>query len=176
MRASVDGEKIQTFRAGEKKFTMRAKICEDFVSIRRRNAQRKDATEESDHVCISVDPCRHVSDGHLIERASDESQHRSTLTNRRHQDKNLRDCCRARRLLVLRTQSAEYVCASLPECGHDDDPAEAVAIDDGLGKMRDGQDAEEDREYYGGGEAGRVLPEGIASLGGDVAMSGGSCV
>ena len=75
MRASVDGEKIQTFRAGEKKFTMRAKICEGFVSIGRRNAQRAGATEESDHVCISVDPCGHVSDGHLIEHASDESQH-----------------------------------------------------------------------------------------------------
>jgi hypothetical protein len=40
MRASVDGEKIQTLRVGEKKFTMRAKICEGFVSMRYPNAKK----------------------------------------------------------------------------------------------------------------------------------------
>ena len=61
MRVSVDGEKIQTFRAGEKKFTMRAKTCGGIVSISRGIARCEDA-EKSHHVCESVHPCGHVSD------------------------------------------------------------------------------------------------------------------
>jgi len=60
-RASVDGEKIQTLRAGEKKFTMRAKICEGSVSMRCESAQRAGAERESDHVCVRIHPCEHVS-------------------------------------------------------------------------------------------------------------------
>jgi hypothetical protein len=98
------------------------------------------------------------------------------LTDGRHQNKNLRHRRKARRLLVLCTQSAEHVCASLPDCSHDYDPAEAIAVDQRLGKMRDCEGAEEDGEDDGSGKAGRVLPEGIAGLGGDVAVGGGSCV
>ena len=98
------------------------------------------------------------------------------LTDWSNQDKNLRNCCNARGLLILRTKSAEHVCASLPKRSHNDDPTEAVAIDQGLGEMCNSEDTEEDGEDYRSGEAGRVLPEGIASLCGHVAVGGGSCV
>jgi hypothetical protein len=98
------------------------------------------------------------------------------LTDGSHQNQDLRNRCDARGLLVLRTQGAGYVRASLPECSHDNNPAEAVAVHERLNKMRNSADAEEDREEYGGGEAGRVLPKGIASVGGNVAMRGRSCI
>ena len=100
----------------------------------------------------------------------------TVLTDWRHQDKDLRNCRNARGLLVFRAQSTEYICARLPERSHDDNPAKAIAVDQRLGEMRDREGAEEDGEEYRSGKAGRVLPEGIAGLGGDVAMRGGGCV
>ena len=97
----------------------------------------------------------------------------TTLTDGRHQHKYLRDRRSARRLLVFRAQRAGHVRASLPECRHDDHPTKAIAIDQRLSKMRNCEGAEEDREDYSGGKAGRVLPEGIAGLGRDVAMRSG---
>ena len=97
----------------------------------------------------------------------------TVLTDGRHQYKDLCDRRNARRLLVFRAQRAAHVCASLPECCHDDHPAKAIAIDQRLSEMRNCEGAEEDRENYSSGKAGRVLPEGIASLGGDVAMRSG---
>jgi hypothetical protein len=82
----------------------------------------------------------------------------------------------ARRLLIFRTKSAEYVCTSFPEGSHDDDPAEAIAAKNRLGEMCDGEETEKDREDYRSNEAGRVLPQGIASIGGNVAMGGRDCV
>lgn len=60
--------------------------------------------------------------------------------------------------MVLRTKSSEYVCASLPEGSHDDNPAEAIAIQNRLGKMSNGEKTEEDRKDDRNTEAGRVLP------------------
>lgn len=97
----------------------------------------------------------------------------TVLTDGRHQYKDLCDRRNARRLLVFRAQRAAYVCAGLPECRHDDHPAKAIAVDQRLSEMRNCEGAEEDRENYSSGKAGRVLPEGIAGFGGYVAMRSG---
>jgi hypothetical protein len=98
------------------------------------------------------------------------------LTNGGHQDQNLCDNRDARRLLVFRAKSAEYVCTSFPEGGHDNDPAEAIAVKDRLEEMCNGEETEKDREDYRSTEAGRVLPQRIASFGRNVAVSGRSGV
>lgn len=171
IRASVEGEKSQTFLVGEKKFTMRAKICEDFVSMRCSTAERLGMRKNLTMYAYALTPVNT-----LVMSISTKRRSGSVLTDGRHQNKNLRHRRNARRLLVLRTQSAEHVCASFPECSHDYDPAEAIAVDECLGEMRNCEGAEEDGEDYGSGKAGRVLPEGIAGLGRDVAVGGGSCV
>jgi hypothetical protein len=97
-------------------------------------------------------------------------------TNGGHQDQNLCDNRDARRLLVLRTKRAEHIRTSLPEGSHDDDPAEAIVAKDRLDEMCNSEETEQDREHYRSTEAGRILPQSVASVGGNVAMSSGSCI
>jgi len=72
--------------------------------------------------------------------------------------------------LVLGTKSAKYIGASFPKSGHDDDPAESIAVHDCLNQMCDCEHAKQDGEGYRCGEVGKVYPQRIACLRRDVAI------
>ena len=83
------------------------------------------------------------------------------LTNRGCQDQDLCNSRNARRLLVLGAKSAERISASLPDSGHDDDPAEAVLVLHCLAQMRDQKDAEKNGKRNCRGEVREVHPQGV---------------
>lgn len=98
------------------------------------------------------------------------------LTDWGHQYQDLCDSCHARRLLVLRTERAEHVCARLPQRSHDNDPAIALVVEHRLNKVCRCEDTEEDRKGHSESEVRGILPQSIAGISSDVAMSSGSCV
>jgi hypothetical protein len=80
------------------------------------------------------------------------------LTDRSYQDQDLSNSCNAGGLLVLGAKCTESIGTSLPKSGHDDNPAEAIAVENCLTQMCDCDDAEQNGESYCRGEVWKVHP------------------
>lgn len=119
----------------------------------------------------------------MLEREEDVGRRRGcwkenslTLTDGSHQDQDLSNSCNARGLLVLGAKSAKGIGTSLPKSGHDNNPAEAIAVQNCLTQVCDCEDAEQNGESHCRGKVGKVHPQRIASIRRNVAIEAGSCV
>jgi hypothetical protein len=99
-----------------------------------------------------------------------------TLTDRSYQDQDLSNKCNARGLLILRPKCAENVSGRLPKRSHDDDPTEAIAIQNCLTQVCDCENTEQNGKSYCRREVREVHPQRITCICRNVTIDAGSCV